>query len=120
MTRKRRKMIRLDESLQVCLLAVENRFPLCLIEINEQMREPSDGEGGFYTVEQVLQQLQVQTPQLLRAPARLLIDAEQAISAIYLLDRSEKVPFLNLYEGHNHDLAHRHTLQEPAPTFIDT
>ena len=52
-------------------------------------------------MEQVLDQLHVHAPHLLHAPARVLIDDDQAISAIYLLDRSQEVPALYLYSNHS-------------------
>ena len=109
-------MFKLDESLAICLLAVASRYPDSLVEINKDILNRSDLWEGLCTVEQALHHLQVQAPQLLQAPARLLIDEGQAISAIYLLDRSQEVPAMHLYSGRSDGQPYRHGLHEPVFT----
>jgi hypothetical protein len=65
----------------------------------------------YCTVEQALNQLQVQAPQLLQARAHLVIDDEQAIIALYPLDHSEEVAALYLSSGHDGGQAWRWGLQ---------
>ena len=105
-------MFKLDELLEICLLAVASQYPDSLAEINKDVLECSDLWEGICTVEQALGQMQVHAPHLLQAPARLLIDEEQAISAIYLVDRSEEVPVMHLYCGRYHGRPCRHGLHE--------
>ncbi len=109
-------MFKLDESLAICLLAVASRYPDSLVEINKDILDRSDLWEGLCTVEQALHHLQVHAPQLLQAPARLLIDEGQAISAIYLLDRSQEVPAMHLYSGRYDGRPYRHGLHEPVIT----
>ena len=109
-------MFKLDESLANCLLAVASRYPDSLVEINKDILDRSDLWEGLCTVEQALHHLQVQAPQLLQAPARLLIDEEKAISAIYLVDRSQEVPAMHLYSGHSDGRPYRHGLHEQVIT----
>jgi hypothetical protein len=109
-------MFKLDESLKICLVAVVSRYPDSLVEINKNILNRSDLWEGLCKVKQALQHLQIQAPQLSRAPACVLIDEGQAISAIYLLDRSEEVPALYLYSGRNGGQPYRHGLHEPVIT----
>ena len=107
-------MFKLDEPLEICLRAVASRYPGSLVEINQDLLDRSDLSEGLCPVEQVLDQLHVHAPQLLHAPARVLIDDEQAISAIYLLDRSQEVPAFYLYSSHSAGRADRQELHEPV------
>jgi hypothetical protein len=52
MTGKERRMLKLDEPLQICLLAVASRYPESLIEINKDVLEPSDIWERLCAVEQ--------------------------------------------------------------------
>ena len=109
-------MFKLDEPLEIGLLAVASRHPSSLVEINQDLLDRSDLWEGLCTVEQVLAHLQVHAPQLLQAPARLLIDEGQAIRAIYLLDRSQAVPAFYLYSSRSSERPYRHELHEPVIT----
>ncbi len=112
-------MFKLNESLEICLRAVASRYPDSLVEINQDLLDPSDLWEGLCPVEQVLEHLHVHAPQLLHVPARVLIDDEQAISAIYLLDRSQEVPSFYLYSSHSAGEADRQELHEPVITLED-
>jgi hypothetical protein len=109
-------MFKLDETLQNALLAVASRYPDSLVEVNKDLLDPSDLWQGLCTVQQALYHLQVQASQLLQAPACLVIDDGQAISAIYLLDRSQEIPTLYLYSGHEHGQPYQPGLHEPVLT----
>ena len=119
-------MLKLDESLKICLLAVASQYPDSLAEINKDVLEYSDLWEGICTIEQTLEHLQVHAPHLLQvhaphllqAPARLLIDEEQAISAIYLVNCSEEIPFMQLYCGRYHGRPYLHGLHEPELRLI--
>jgi hypothetical protein len=108
-------MMKLDEKLRFCLLAVANRYPGCLVEINQAVLDRTGLWEEICPAEQALQRLQNLAPQLLEAQARLLIDDRQAQSAIYLLDRSEEFPAFQLYCGEDHgEQLGRHMLHEPC------
>lgn len=107
-------MLELDEILRICLLALASQYPGSLVEINEAVLDLAGLWKGVCTVEQALQRLESHVPQLLQAPARLLIDEQQARSIIYLLDRSEELPAFQLYCGKEHsERPYRHMLHEP-------
>lgn len=107
-------MLQLDEILRICLLAVANRYPGCLVEINQAVLDLAGLWKGVCTTEEALQRLQCHMPQLLQAPARLVINDQQALSVIYLLDRSEELPAFQLYCGKDHrERPCRHMLHEP-------
>jgi hypothetical protein len=108
-------MMKLDEILRICLLAAASRYPGCLVEINQAVLDWAGLWKEVCTAEQALQRLESQVPQLLEAPARLLIDDRQVQSAIYLLDRSEEFPAFLLYCGKDHgEQLGRHMLHEPC------
>lgn len=107
-------MLQLDEILRICLLAVVNRYPDCLVEINQAVLDLTGLWKGACTAEEALQLLQSHMPQLLQAAARLLIDDQQNLSVIYLLARSEELPAFQLYCGKSHsERPSRHMLYEP-------
>jgi hypothetical protein len=109
-------MFELDERLEIVLRAVASRHPGSLVEINQDLLDRSGLWEGLCPVEQVLERLQVQAPQELQAPARVLIDDGPAISAIYLLDRSQEVPALYLYSGRSDERSYRQGLHETVVT----
>ena len=89
--------MKLHEILKICLLALESRYPKCVVDINEAVL----GHQRFWveacTPLQVLELLQLHTPQLLDAHACLVVDTEQ--SAIYLVEQSEEMPVFWVYCG---------------------
>jgi hypothetical protein len=109
-------MLKLNETLKICLLALASQYPDCLVEMNQAVLDLTDVSKGDCTAEQALEQLQVHAPHLLQERACLLIDEKQAISNIYLLDRSEALPAFQLYCGKDpcKQLDRRHMLHEPC------
>jgi hypothetical protein len=78
--------MQLNEIFKVCLLALASRYPHCFLDINEAILGPQSARTEGWTSLELIEYFQRTTPEVLRAPARLVLD-EQA-SAIYLLDRS--------------------------------
>ncbi len=91
--------------LQICLLALENRYPGCVIEGNEAVLPELALSGEAITPSQMLAFLQANAPHLLQAPARLIIDDQK--SEIALLEISEERPAFWLYCGGRSP--HQHT-----------
>lgn len=113
-------MLKLHEPLRICLLALISRYPDCLIAMNQELLDLAGSWQGVQTAQGVLQELEAHTPELLDAPACLLIDDQQAQSALYLLDRSRQNPAFFLYCGKVHCMRHgRHLLHEPHLVLSD-
>lgn len=82
--------MRLNENLQICLLATASRYPMSTMDINEEVIGSQCPRTGECTPSDLLELLQSTTPQMLSAPAQLVVDAQE--SAIYLVEQSQQVP----------------------------
>lgn len=89
--------MRFDETLQICLLALENRYPDCVIEGNKAVLPELSLPDEAISSSQMLEFLQTGTPHLLQAPARMIVDEQK--SEICLLAISEEQPAFRLYCG---------------------
>ncbi|HTD20362.1 MAG TPA: hypothetical protein VK667_12625 [Ktedonobacteraceae bacterium] len=92
--------MQLNDILQICLLALDSRFPRHKVDINEAVLEIYDVETQKWieirgwTADKTIAILKKAAPALLRSPAYLLIDASN--SAIYLPEYSRKEPAFHL------------------------
>src|SRR5437588_10060414 len=88
--------MQLNDILQMCLLALDSRYPRHRVDINEAVLEIYDVETQKWiemrgwTAHEIIAILKKAAPALLRSPAYLLIDASN--SAIYLPEYSRKEP----------------------------
>jgi Ala-tRNA(Pro) deacylase len=89
--------MQLDEILKNCLLALASRYPESMVSRNEAMLDHDNFLAQTYLPLQILALLQVHAPQVLNAPARLVL--EEGEHAIYLLDRSEHTPVFRIRCG---------------------
>ncbi|GHO94608.1 hypothetical protein KSF_046560 [Reticulibacter mediterranei] len=86
----------LNDILQVCLLALDSRYPRHKVDINEAVlkRYNVKLQSGITTqgctVSRIIEIFEKIAPTLLRSPAYLLIDASDC--AIYLLEYSGEEP----------------------------
>jgi len=87
----------LHEMLKLCLLALDSRFPESVVEVNETLLGHSGFWGEACPSTAMLEVLRLHAPQLLLAPACLVIDQGQ--SAIYLDKRLEREPAFWVYCG---------------------
>jgi len=87
---KRRNSMKLNENLQICLLATASRYPTSTMDLNEEAIGPQCPRTGECTPSDLLELLQSTTPQMLAAPAQLVIDAQESV--IYLVEQSQQVP----------------------------
>jgi hypothetical protein len=89
--------MKLNEIVKICLLALASRYPESVVEINEAVF----GHQSFWTEActpiHLLELLQTNVPQLLYAPACLVLDAQK--SAIYLVEQSQDTPAFWVYRG---------------------
>lgn len=89
--------MKLHEMLKICLLALESRYPECVIEVNKSLiGHPGFCEEARMPTE-MLELLRLHASQLLSAPACLVIDEGQ--SAVYLVERAEEEPAFWVYCG---------------------
>lgn len=89
--------MKLHETLNICLLALESRYPECVVEVNESLPGNPGYWGEACLPDEMLEVLRLRDPDLLETPAHLVIEPEQ--SAIYLVDRSEVEPAFWIYCG---------------------
>jgi hypothetical protein len=82
--------MKLNENLQICLLATASRYPTSTMNINEEVIGPQCPRTGECTPSGLLELLQSNTPQMLSAPAQLVVDAQESV--IYLVEQSQQVP----------------------------
>lgn len=93
--------MQLNDILQICLLALDSRYPRHRVDINEAVLEIYDVETQKWiemrgwTVDEIIAILKKAAPALLRSPAYLLIDGSN--SAIYLPEYSRKEPAFHLH-----------------------
>ena len=89
--------LQLTEKLQLCLLALANRYPHHSVNINEEILGPQTLGAEGWRAADLIELLQNTSPQLLQAKARLEVTAQR--KGIYLLERSEEVPAFWVYCG---------------------
>ncbi len=82
--------MKLHENLQICLLAIASRYPESTLDINEEVLGPQSFQTKKCTPSDLLELLQSHAPQLLHAPAQLVVDAQEG--AIYLVEQSQQTP----------------------------
>jgi hypothetical protein len=82
--------MQLNEKFQICLLALANRYPDHVVDINEALlgTQRFGSEGWLAT--DLIEMLQYNQPSLLQTPACLIVDEQK--SEIFLLDTSKEVP----------------------------
>ncbi|HEY4384710.1 MAG TPA: hypothetical protein VGN34_09580 [Ktedonobacteraceae bacterium] len=69
--------MRLNETLQICLLALANRFPDHVVDINETLLGPQYFGSAGWTVPNLLEMLQHTKPLLLQENAQLIINSQK-------------------------------------------
>jgi len=89
--------LQLTEKLQLCLLALANRYPHHSVNINEEILGPQTLGAEGWRAADLIELLQNTSPQLLQAKARLEVTAQR--KGIYLLELSEEVPAFWVYCG---------------------
>jgi hypothetical protein len=82
--------MQLNDSLQVCLLAVDSRYPEHVVDINEAVLGPQSRGAEGWTSQEVIEMLEDAAPELLQAMAQLVIDTQK--TEIYLIEHSEEIP----------------------------
>ncbi|MGH2498408.1 MAG: hypothetical protein ACRDIV_27245 [Ktedonobacteraceae bacterium] len=82
--------MKLHENLQICLLAVASRYPECTLDINEEVLLPHSFQKQRCTPVDLMERLQSHAPQLLHAPAQLVVDEQER--SIYLVEQSQQAP----------------------------
>ncbi len=88
-------MIILNESLQICLLALASRYPVHSIEVRDAAFETQGTRAKAWDALKLLVWLQGAAPELLQAPARMEIGIQK--SEIYLLEHSQELPALTIH-----------------------
>ncbi len=87
----------LHEICNLCLLALESRYPNCVLEMNGRLLGRSGCWEKACTPGEISTRLRLYAPHILRSPALLVIDSAQ--SEIYLVEESEEEPAFRVYCG---------------------
>jgi hypothetical protein len=82
--------MKLNENLQICLLAIASRYPESTLDINEEVLLPQSFRTKKCPPVELMERLQSHAPQLLQAAAQLMVDAQER--AIYLVEQSQQTP----------------------------
>ena len=84
--------MQLNESMQICLLALSSRHPEHTLAINEDLLgRQSLGTDGWKALD-ILELLQRTQPEILQAKALLVLDQQEG--SMYLVNQSEETPAL--------------------------
>lgn len=96
---EREKKMQLNEMLKICLLALASRYPHCVVDLNEAVLGHQSYWSNACSPASLIDLLQINAPQILNAPASMMIDAQH--SEIYLVEQSEEMPAFWIYcEGY--------------------
>ena len=85
-----RKGLKLNEILKNCLWALDSRYPDSVVKINQAVLSQQGLWTGPCSPIRMLVLLYFHAPQVLDAPACLVINAQE--SAIYLVEESQEIP----------------------------
>lgn len=110
--------MRMSDLLKICLFAVINRYPDSIVEVKRTSLWPPSIWGKRASPEQILRLLQLYAPDRLETPARIVVDAQEYVSVVYLIDDQQgEVPALSLYCGDCYRTrGKRHVLHENGQT----
>ena len=85
----------LNERLEICLLALANRYPDHVVDINEDVLGPQSLGAEGWTSHDVIELLRLTHPALLDIEADLVINTQE--SAIYLHTYAAQTPVLHIH-----------------------
>lgn len=87
--------MQLNERLEICLLALANRYADHVVDINEEVLGPQSlGAEGWLSLD-MIEFLHLTNPVLLDAQADLIIDTQESV--IYLPAYSAQIPALHVH-----------------------
>jgi hypothetical protein len=87
--------MQLTERLEICLLALSNRYADLVIDLNEEVLGPQSLGAGGWTAHDMIEYLHLTHPALLSTQADLIINTQE--SAIYLSAYSTCAPALHIH-----------------------
>jgi len=82
--------LRLNENLQICLLALASRYPQHILDINEELLGPQSLGAEGWRASDIIELLQRTAPETLQARACLEVNTQR--KGIYLLENSGETP----------------------------
>ena len=87
--------MQLNERLEICLLALANRYPRHVVDINEDVLGPQSLGANGWTAHDMIELLRLIHPALLDREADLIINTQE--SAIYLHTYAAQTPVLHIH-----------------------
>jgi hypothetical protein len=85
--------MQLEDKLNICLLALESRYPDHVVDINQDILAIADNNIAGWSAGELIAYLEQNT--ILESMARLVIDCQ--CSEIYLIEQSESVPAIFIH-----------------------
>ncbi len=70
--------MQLNETFQICLLALANRFPDHVVDINEALLGPQRFGSEGWTAPDLIEMFQQTNPSLLQMAAQLVVDSQRS------------------------------------------
>jgi hypothetical protein len=89
------KTMRLNDALQICLLSLASRYPVHTLDLDNELIKIPGTETRRWTAYEMIGMLSFYAPQLLEAPACLVIDA--CCCEIFLPLYSEERPAIHVH-----------------------
>ena len=87
--------MQLNERLEICLLALANRYPDHVVDINEDVLGPQSLGAKGWTARDMIELLRLTHPAVLDIEADLVINTQE--SAIYLHTQATQAPALHIH-----------------------
>ena len=87
--------MQLNERLEICLLALANRFPDHVVDINEDVLGPQSLGAKGWTARDMIELLRLMHPSVLDMEADLIINTQE--SAVYLHTYATQTPALYIH-----------------------
>ncbi len=87
--------MQLNERLEICLLALANRYPDHVVDINEDVLGPQSLGAKGWTARDMIELLRLIHPEVLDIEADLIINTQE--SAVYLHTYTTQTPVLHIH-----------------------
>jgi hypothetical protein len=87
--------MQLNERLEICLLALANRYTNLVVDINEDVLGPQALGADGWTAHDMIEYLHLTQPVLLNTEADLIINTQESV--IYLAEYSICTPALHIH-----------------------
>ena len=102
--------MRLNDILRVCLLSLASRYPIHTVDFDDNVIDLPELETRGWTAQEMIEFLDSYAPDLLQAPALLLVD--ECNAEIFLPMYSEDQPAMYIHCRGKIPAPHRHLVEK--------